>query len=49
MLANLYRDGKDSVDWHADDEAVLGPYPVIASLSFGQAATVNGAGLCGLS
>lgn len=35
MLANLYRDNKDSVDWHSDDEKSLGQNPVIASLSFG--------------
>jgi len=35
VLANLYRDGNDSVDWHADDESELGPEPVIASLSLG--------------
>ncbi len=34
-LANYYRDGNDSVDWHADDEPELGPDPVIASLSLG--------------
>lgn len=35
MLANLYRDGHDSVAWHSDDELCLGPEPTIASLSFG--------------
>ncbi|MDP2699526.1 alpha-ketoglutarate-dependent dioxygenase AlkB [Thalassospira sp.] len=35
VLLNRYRDGRDSVSWHADDEAVLGINPVIASLSFG--------------
>lgn len=35
VLANLYRDGRDSVDWHADNEAALGDAPVIASLSLG--------------
>lgn len=34
-LGNLYRDGRDSVSWHADDEPELGPAPVIASLSLG--------------
>ncbi len=34
-LVNYYRDGQDSVDWHADDEAALGPAPIIASLSLG--------------
>jgi alkylated DNA repair dioxygenase AlkB len=35
VLANLYRDGRDSMGWHSDDEPELGPEPVIASLSFG--------------
>jgi alkylated DNA repair dioxygenase AlkB len=35
VLANFYRNGNDSMGWHADDEAALGPTPVIASLSFG--------------
>lgn len=35
VLLNLYRDGRDSVSWHADDERALGPNPVIASLSLG--------------
>jgi alkylated DNA repair dioxygenase AlkB len=35
VLANLYRDGRDSMDWHSDDERELGPEPVIASFSFG--------------
>ena len=34
-LVNYYRDGRDSVDWHADDEVTLGPEPLIASLSLG--------------
>ncbi|WP_432743605.1 alpha-ketoglutarate-dependent dioxygenase AlkB [Methylobacter sp. G7] len=35
VLANLYRDGKDSMGCHADDEKQLGKNPVIASLSLG--------------
>lgn len=35
VLANLYRTGRDSVGWHADDEPELGAQPVIASLSLG--------------
>ncbi len=35
VLANLYRDGQDSMGWHADNERSLGPEPVIASLSLG--------------
>jgi len=37
-LVNLYRDGSDSVGWHADDEPMLGPSPDdirIASISLG--------------
>jgi len=34
-LINYYRDGRDSVAWHADDEAELGEAPVIASVSLG--------------
>ena len=36
VLLNYYRDGKDSMGWHSDDEPELGKNPVIASLSFGQ-------------
>ncbi|MFL1896981.1 alpha-ketoglutarate-dependent dioxygenase AlkB family protein [Aquimarina sp. 2-A2] len=36
-LVNLYRDGQDSNGWHADDEKELGPDPIIASLSLGEA------------
>ncbi len=35
VLANLYRDGRDAMGWHSDDEPELGPEPVIASLSLG--------------
>lgn len=35
VLANLYRDGNDSMGWHADNEKELGINPVIASLSLG--------------
>ena len=35
VLANLYRDGQDTVGWHADDEPELGPTPTIASISLG--------------
>ncbi len=34
-LANLYRDGRDGMGWHADNEPELGRNPVIASVSFG--------------
>ncbi|MCQ6959517.1 alpha-ketoglutarate-dependent dioxygenase AlkB family protein [Mucilaginibacter aquariorum] len=36
VLLNDYRNGNDSVAWHADDEPELGINPVIASVSFGQ-------------
>ena len=35
VLLNLYRDGRDGMGWHADDEAELGRDPVIASVSLG--------------
>jgi len=35
VLANLYRDGNDSMGWHSDDEKSLGRNPQIASLSLG--------------
>src|SRR5690606_30273743 len=35
VLANLYRDGRDAMGWHSDDEPELGPAPVIASVSLG--------------
>ena len=35
VLANLYRDGRDSMGWHADKEPELGKDPLIASLSLG--------------
>ena len=35
VLANLYRDGRDSMGWHSDDEPELGARPLIASLSLG--------------
>ncbi|WP_077728744.1 alpha-ketoglutarate-dependent dioxygenase AlkB [Methylocaldum sp. 14B] len=35
VLGNLYRDGRDSMGWHADKEKELGSNPFIASLSFG--------------
>ena len=37
VLINYYRDGKDSMGWHSDDEPELGSNPVIASLNLGQA------------
>ena len=35
VLLNLYRDGRDSVSWHSDNEPELGEDPVIGSVSFG--------------
>ena len=35
VLANLYRDGRDRMGWHGDDERELGARPVIASVSLG--------------
>ncbi len=34
-LVNFYRNGDDSMGWHADDERELGPNPIIASANFG--------------
>ncbi|CAE6953112.1 alpha-ketoglutarate-dependent dioxygenase AlkB [Vibrio sp. B1FLJ16] len=36
VLANLYRDGQDSMGWHQDNEPELGRNPVIASLNLGE-------------
>ena len=35
VLLNYYRNGQDSVSWHADDEKELGDKPTIGSISFG--------------
>ncbi|MBA6316196.1 alpha-ketoglutarate-dependent dioxygenase AlkB family protein [Cellulophaga baltica] len=35
-LLNLYRDGKDSNGWHADNEKELGQNPIIASITLGE-------------
>jgi alkylated DNA repair dioxygenase AlkB len=35
VLLNRYRDGNDSMGWHADDEPELGRNPAIASVSLG--------------
>jgi alkylated DNA repair dioxygenase AlkB len=35
VLVNRYRDGQDSMGFHADAEPELGPSPVVATLSFG--------------
>ena len=36
-LLNYYRDGKDSMGWHRDNEPELGTEPIIASFSLGAA------------
>jgi alkylated DNA repair dioxygenase AlkB len=33
----MCRDGSDHLSWHSDNEAVYGPTPTIASISFGAA------------
>ena len=33
VLANRYRDGRDAMGWHSDDERELGSCPVITSVS----------------
>jgi alkylated DNA repair dioxygenase AlkB len=35
VLLNLYRDGRDSVSWHRDNDYPHGGQPAIASVSFG--------------
>lgn len=39
VLLNRYRDGDDSMGYHADDEPELGMNPIIASLSLGGSRT----------
>lgn len=39
VLLNLYRDGRDRMGWHADDEPELGTEPLIASISLGASRT----------
>jgi alkylated DNA repair dioxygenase AlkB len=39
VLLNYYRDGRDSMGMHSDDEPELGPEPAIASVSFGAVRT----------
>ncbi|WP_165313518.1 alpha-ketoglutarate-dependent dioxygenase AlkB family protein [Vibrio ziniensis] len=36
VLANLYRNGQDSMGWHQDNEIELGINPVIASITLGE-------------
>lgn len=39
VLLNFYRNERDSMGMHSDDEAELGPAPAIASVSFGATRT----------
>ncbi|WP_307729910.1 alpha-ketoglutarate-dependent dioxygenase AlkB [Massilia sp. H6] len=39
VLLNCYRDGRDSMGMHSDDETELGSMPAIASVSFGATRT----------
>ncbi len=39
VLLNYYRDHRDSLGFHSDDERELGPRPTIASLSLGEERT----------
>lgn len=39
VLLNYYRNNRDSMGFHSDDEPELGDHPTIASLSFGEART----------
>jgi alkylated DNA repair dioxygenase AlkB len=41
VLLNLYRNGQDSMSWHADDEKELGRNPVIASVNLGATRTFS--------
>ena len=36
VLLNLYRDGRDGVAWHRDNERELGSRPIVGSVSFGE-------------
>jgi alkylated DNA repair dioxygenase AlkB len=39
LLLNFYRDGKDTVGYHADDEPELGTNPIVPSVSLGATRT----------
>ncbi|MGH8476127.1 MAG: alpha-ketoglutarate-dependent dioxygenase AlkB family protein [Methylococcales bacterium] len=41
VLCNLYRDGNDSLGWHADNEKELGRNPIIGSVSLGDTRTIR--------
>jgi alkylated DNA repair dioxygenase AlkB len=36
LNSNYYRDGKDSVGWHADNKPIMGKSPAIASITLGE-------------
>jgi alkylated DNA repair dioxygenase AlkB len=40
VLLNLYRDQRDRMGFHSDNERELGPEPTIASLSYGETRTL---------
>lgn len=40
VLLNYYRDNRDSMGLHSDDERELGPRPIIASVSLGEERTL---------
>lgn len=39
LLLNFYRDGKDSIGWHGDNEKELGENPMVPSISLGASRT----------
>jgi len=39
LIANWYRDGADSIDWHSDSEPALGQDPTVVSASLGATRT----------
>ena len=41
VLLNRYRNGSDSMSWHADDEPELGRNPIIGSVSLGEGRTLQ--------
>lgn len=41
VLLNCYRDGRDGMGWHADNEKPLGKNPMIASISLGASRTFH--------
>ena len=41
VLLNYYRNERDSVSWHSDDEPELGKDPIIGSVSFGEVRDIS--------